>query len=95
MKHDETSLESLFKKARLAPDPKPLAPYGFSTRVAALGLEARKEQLRSGLAWRLAWASLLPAMACLVFLLLSQGSLQEIWTGETALSGINEELLLP
>jgi hypothetical protein len=97
MNHDEIPLESLFQKARLTPDATPdsAAPYGFSTRVAALGLEARKEQARSGLAWRLAWASLLPAMACLAFLLLSQGSLNEIWAGDPALSGIREELLLP
>lgn len=71
------------------------APFGFSTRVAALGLAARKEKTRNALAWRLAWVSLFPALACACFLLLSQGSLQELWSGDSALLGIGEELLLP
>jgi hypothetical protein len=88
-------LESLFKQARLTNTPSASAPYGFSTRIAALGLEAQAEEMRAGLAWRMAWTSLLPALACLTFILLSDGRLEDLWSPDLTAPSFNEELFLP
>jgi len=95
MKSNNAILEALFYQARFIHENEITMPYGFSTRVAALGMEVQKEQRRMTLAWRMAWVSLLPSLACLAFILLSQGNINEILSADMGFLKFQEELFLP